>query len=335
MRQLRTFFRSLQLSLTQPSYYADVLRTRFSFSLKYFAFLHLLLALMFGVQAGVLANLTDVPAEVSRFFQAVPKDLEVSITDGRLSINKPLPYAIPAPSELRQADEGDYADLESLVVFESDQKVQGVSDFLQYRTFALVTETQFYVREEDGISSVNVYEIPKEEEAIFFKTNDLETAKNQFLNSAFIKQKIYVPVVGIGVALLTWPLLFVARLIVASIYSLIVYLLVKFFPTQFAHGQRISYKKSIQVSFHSLTLVILLSYALDLANFGFRLGGLWYFLLYLIWTLFIISRATQANTRFAAGVVREIKDSAILEPQSVRSFAKKPATWKSTKKAKR
>src|SRR3989338_6407136 len=46
MSKLKTFFRSLYLSATNPSYYRDLLKTKFSFSLKYFFGLSLLLTLI-------------------------------------------------------------------------------------------------------------------------------------------------------------------------------------------------------------------------------------------------------------------------------------------------
>ncbi len=103
---LRAFLRSLFLSSTSLAYYEEVMRTPRLFSWRYFALLHAAVAL---VAAGMI-TVSLLPVQPSlrqigsdnwnTMVSLFPPDLSLHLGNGEITINHPLPYAIPIPLNL-------------------------------------------------------------------------------------------------------------------------------------------------------------------------------------------------------------------------------------------
>ncbi|MBI4058523.1 DUF1189 family protein [Candidatus Gottesmanbacteria bacterium] len=103
MHIVSTFFRVFFKSLTSLSYYRDVVKAPFTFSLKYFLFFSLLLGSLatFGVSSLVLPHVTVfVDRFEKRANDLYPEDLVITIKNGILTTNANDPIRFPIPFEL-------------------------------------------------------------------------------------------------------------------------------------------------------------------------------------------------------------------------------------------
>jgi hypothetical protein len=300
MNKLRTFFRTLFKSLTSPQYYTDVLRAKFSFSLTYFFVLQLFLAGLTTLRILVPVTVFDVPKLANEAVKLYPADLVITAKEGHISINKPLPYAIPLQSEeemKRKAavdpyNQGEKAPPANLVVFDSDKNIHGIKDVLDRDAFAVVTETSFYSLRSTSGSEVRSYPIPENLNGTL-SVDVVDQLKAKFLNHPVIANKLYVPIIGLFLLILVWPAMIVFRLLTAAVYAVVTFFILQFLPGIWKPLGKLSYQKVLQVSLHSLTLPIVAAYIINWLGYTDVVVGWKYFVLYLIWTLFLFSQATQ------------------------------------------
>jgi hypothetical protein len=282
MSKIVTFFRSLIKSCTNPSYYADIFRAKFSFSFKYFVLFQILTIVITAIAVMIPVARFDVPAAANEVVKVYPSDLAISFRRGELSINKPLPYAIPI-----QSDEP--GPLLNWVVFDSNQHFAGIQNFSHYQALAVVTESAVYYRHN---SSYEVRAIPFTTEMGDFDINEsvIQQAKQTFLNMPAIKNKLYVPGIGIILFAVFLPFLFIVRWWTVMVYSFWVFLLTKILRKQLFANHKFSYSKVLQLSLHSITPIVVIAYLSSWFGQGWVLEGFWYFLAYLVWTCIVLNR---------------------------------------------
>jgi len=301
MSKLFTFFTSFVKSLIDPTYYADILHAKFSFSIKYFFLLTVILSLVTAVKVAIPLSLFNLDASLTRIVKIYPADLVVKINNSRLSINKPFPYFISMPLEWKS--EGAPA---NIVAFDTDKNVTGVRSFYDYNTIALVTETSVYTVQERSGSGVKAYAIPKDLDNVTLIQPTLLEWKNTFMNVPLIKSKGYIPLISVGLFFLMVPFSFVFRLITAFFYALIVYFIASIFKAKILNNATVSLIKIWQVSLHSLTLPIVLT-----AVFGFtpfvQIAGPAYFLIYVVFTLYVLHQATKVTSVRSIGRAVPVK----------------------------
>ena len=97
MRKLKTFFRTLVLSSISPAYYNDVVRAPAWFSWQYFIGFQFFSAIIETITFGFALSHINITQIQQNLLAIYPQNLELSLKDGKLSINKPLPYYIPYP----------------------------------------------------------------------------------------------------------------------------------------------------------------------------------------------------------------------------------------------
>ncbi len=292
MRQLTTFFNSFIKSLTSPKYYADVLKAKVSFSVKYFFLLTVLLSLVMAVKIAIPLSLFNLDATLVKVIEQYPADLMINVQNGKLAINKPLPYMIPVPADWKSENSPNYA-----VVFDTDKKVAGVRSFNDYNTAVLVTESTIYTYQDNNQPGVKAYPIPKEMENMTLSRGVLTEWKNHFMNLPLIRTKAYVVIIVLVLFLLSIPLLFLFRMVTAFFYAILTTIVASIFKTQILHGMSLSFTKFWQVSLHTLTLPIVLSSVLSIIVPFSPIHGFSYFLLYLVFTLFVLNQATQMGSK--------------------------------------
>lgn len=158
MRVFRTFFRTLVKTFTSPSYYADILRAPFGFSLKYFFFFFFLYSAagtaVFLVQFihPVSTYVSDLPDAIRTIY---PEELEVYIKDGLISTNVAEPYAIPITEanglfpllSHSGISEGLSAPVENFLVIETSGNAE---DFADYKTLILMTQKSIVMADSQG-----------------------------------------------------------------------------------------------------------------------------------------------------------------------------------------
>ena len=167
MGKLRTWWHAFVNTFTSVEYYGKVLKTPFSFSLKFFLVYFLFYAL---IATGVITVRYLLP--LNDFFMAVlpselaeiyPEELVIRLEDGRAVTNVEEPYFIPMDRVEKLKEEFDKRvlglstmHLNNLIVIDTQAKIE---DFPQYQTMALLTEHHLSIVNDDG----NIESIPLNE----------------------------------------------------------------------------------------------------------------------------------------------------------------------------
>ncbi len=165
MKKLKAALHVFYKSLTSPSYYADVIKVNFKFSLKYFAVLVVLAtAITFPTSVlptmmGFKEGLADYETHVLEMY---PDDLVVTMTEGRLSINQPEPYIVPLPEDqkgvyLKSETGVDMSDIENLVVINSQGTIDGLDE---HKSLVLINSKNILIRSNNKIEVYPLSEFP-------------------------------------------------------------------------------------------------------------------------------------------------------------------------------
>ena len=296
MQKLRTFFRTLVKSCTSPAYYVDIVRSQLSFSLKFVAFLHFLLAIAVTVAILIPVSLFHVENTVHNVAGYYPSDLAIEVADGKLSVNQPLPYVVPMPSSLRDDRPKQYKDdaPQNLIVFLSDEQFTGVKDLDEYGTAAIVTETGVYVRSDQG-NQVRAFPIP-EGEHFSINESEIQQLAGKITAHPFIHNKLYVPFIGVFILVLIFPLWLIGRLMSTLFHALIVFIVAKVLKNSTLKGREFTFSKIWQVVLHSSTPLFLLSLVMPMLGQGRFLQGGWYLLILVIWTMYLLSQVVKLTS---------------------------------------
>jgi hypothetical protein len=156
MQKLITFLYSFKQTFTSPTYYADIIQARFSFSLKFYFTYFLLYTLVATTIVSLRiflpfgSFLETVPGNINRMY---PSELEITIEDGVLSTNVVEPYFIPMTvfnPLIESFDEhvlGETAGPQNVVVIDTGAYLEAYEG---YDTFALITDTDIIYTNDDG-----------------------------------------------------------------------------------------------------------------------------------------------------------------------------------------
>jgi hypothetical protein len=320
MQKISTFIRTFVRSVTSLSYYADVLRASFSFSFLYFVVFNVIAALVTAIKIAVPVSMFDLPQAANQLIAIYPQDLVVNINKGHLSINKPLPYAIPVPPQWQSQDKS-VDEVQNLVVFDSDEQVKSVSDFQKYKTFALVTETAVY-SEGNSDGQIKVSPISQEVNGAHFSRTEINQLRDSFFNHRVIKNKLYAPLIGLAVFIMCIPLFIGWHFWTVVMYSILVYIIVIVAKKTILHDREVSFGKIVQVGLHTITPLIVIGYIADALHFGSLWHGLAYLIAYLAMTLSALYAATLPSTAKPVPVAMKKADSA-KKTKTVKSARKK------------
>jgi len=144
VKKIKAFFYVAYKSVVSPKYYGEILKTPFEFSLKYYAVLVLIAAVITSVGTYFI----EAPKIKDTFQNALteaekvyPEDLIFTIKAGEWEINKPEPLVIPFPGTYEAKDKEKLP--ENLVVFD---KAGTVEDLEKRNTAILVNEKNLLVK---------------------------------------------------------------------------------------------------------------------------------------------------------------------------------------------
>ncbi|MFH0864090.1 MAG: DUF1189 family protein [Candidatus Gottesmanbacteria bacterium] len=153
MGKLSTFFYVLTKTLTSPFYYTDIIKARFSFSLKFFYFFFFLYALISTVV--IIPKLLPLKNLIliipSKLVQIYPSSLQITINKGQASTNVPEPYYLPL-KDVEKIFTNDKvlgtqtSKIVNLLVIDTKASVE---DFPKYQTAALLTKNNLVVYDDD------------------------------------------------------------------------------------------------------------------------------------------------------------------------------------------
>lgn len=238
------FLKTIRNSIYSPQFYSTVLTKSFKSSLGYFLLLILFLTII-RIIFLIKPLLLDAPVQLKGFLQekvdCYPKDLEVKITNGQVSINAEEPYLIS------YCEGGAY-----LAVID--------------------TKTPFSPKKFDEYGKVAVWVTQNE---IVYKSNDYETRSYSFtqikdfklnqqvLNSFYQKFSPYLKFVGPILLVLSFIglyLAYVLRLIHLLLLASLIWLLSRIFKQTLEFGQ--SYK----VGLYAITLGLIVDLVVSLTS---------------------------------------------------------------------
>jgi len=241
------FFKTISQSIYDPAFYQELPQKPFSFSLKYFYALALLLSVVltasFTVSTvpAVYAFLKDIGP---RFLAFYPDDLTITIKNGKASSNAVEPFFFTVPSispgmSPEEAGQKNFLVIDTATPFSLKQ-------FEQYDTLALLTREALVISDRGNIRIYPLAKIP-----------DIEITKSL---PTLIVQKIQ-PFIRFVLPLLIVVVFF--GFISLQSVNLLYLLIFSLFVWGIAKVKKLSvgYKKSYQIGIHAITLPLLI-YAL-------------------------------------------------------------------------
>lgn len=235
-RKVKTFLHVFVSSVVpQTSYYAKILKSKFTFSLLYsFILLSLVTGIVFALvfyQAG-RNNIGNIKQCLNSSMNEIPSNFVLNVRDGLLSTNHELPL---------------------FVWFNCDERVQllavvderGVSKNINsFGAQLLVTGSEIVLK-----YKTNTYAVP-----INKYISNLHLDKQSiitYVNQGFEVLAFYIPFFTLALILSTPLLVYVATIITILLSSLCVRLFYHLFRKHY------SFKKTIQIGLHSCTLPLL------------------------------------------------------------------------------
>lgn len=243
--KLNTFLYVFKNSSFKPAYYADILKAKFSFSLKYFAALFLILSLLTSLTVSFLLN-QQVKPYVNKLQDQLPSfypaELNITIINGQVQTNVQEPFFIPLdpglfPDDLNQALR--QQPIQNILVINTKAKPE---DIYKYQTFALLTSDALVIAEtESDLRVQSLQEI-----------KDL-TVNRQIVNDVWNKIIPYfkwiVPVVVLVLFLIVPSVTVVGKFIYLALFSILTFIAAKLLK-----HKAINYQKALQINLHAITL---------------------------------------------------------------------------------
>ncbi|MEK7457909.1 MAG: DUF1189 family protein [Patescibacteria group bacterium] len=274
MRKLKTFFRTLVLSSISPAYYNDVVRAPAWFSWQYFIGFQFFSAIIATITFGFALSHINITQIQQNLLAIYPQNLELSLKDGKLSINKPLPYYIPYPEGTNEPN----GSSSRFIAFQKDQYVPTLDDVRAEDAVAVLTETTAYLNSKNG--ELRVVQYPNKDELFSLTDTMINQTMNRFFNHDFIAKKYYAVVLAVISLVFIFPALCIFSLIGLFFYTIATWIITKIFMAQ----KKLSFGKLLLVSFHSVTPVVLISTSMRFAGYQ-DIPNILAFILYLVWTL--------------------------------------------------
>lgn len=286
MKKIRAYFYSLKKSLISPDYYQDVLKAKFSFSLKFFFFSCFLLSLVLGTIYSYNAHglLKEFILKLEDLPQFYPENLVVEIKNGQVKTNQPEPYFIPLPF-FKTVKEYPLPSLNLLVI----DTQANIEDITQYQTLALLTGNNLAFRTSKETQEIRVYPLNRIQD--FTLDQVLVKTLWQKISVYF---KYLVPLATLFIFLGLFMAIPFSKFNHLLIFSLITLVFARILLRSNARiispiiKTSLAYKKSLQINLHAFILPTLVQEI-------FKLGGLtipipfFYSLILLIFNLVIIS----------------------------------------------
>jgi len=244
MQKLVTFNHVFWNSISSFTYYHEVVKTRFSFSFKYF----FMFSLILGTLLTIVVSLTFVP-DVNQFLKRFalrapalyPNDLVITVKDGKLATNVTEPLHFPVPLELFSDTPGVISDQNQEYLLTIDTNAQ-INDYSNSHSLIFVTREQVVVPDSDGVG-FRVYPISSFDDGTIDKN-----AVTKLLDTISPWYPFIVPAMIFILWFTLTILLSIIRLISLSVLTLILRV-----PAYFMHIS-LTYRKLFQIGLHALTL---------------------------------------------------------------------------------
>ncbi len=311
-----SFFKKAYLSCTSMQFYRHVIHAPVSYAWKYFFALHAWVSIVLASVATLFIAAFHLGPFVHTMIEIFPEDLTVRISSGALSINKTFPYTVLLPTEW-QVEKGP----KNLVVFDTEETMQGAHDFMRYNSLAVVTEHAVYMRDDTSMQSVSVFLFPDSPEEVVVNRTQIESVASIILRYPFVQYRMYAPLLGVFIFLGSFIGMVLYRLFFVFIATCIMWVLLLFFR----RGE-CSFGTVFRVSIFALTLMLVINVVGIALGLSFLRGWV-YHLAYLAWISFIFSSLPNTGTMRTSPVHHVMP-----APTTKKKALRKPAAKKRTKK---
>ncbi|HBY10310.1 hypothetical protein A2473_01390 [candidate division WWE3 bacterium RIFOXYC2_FULL_42_13] len=286
MKKIKAFFYVAYKSVVSPKYYGEILKTPFEFSLKYYAVLVLIAAVITSVGTYFI----EAPKIKDTFQNALteaekvyPEDLIFTIKAGEWEINKPEPLVIPFPGTYEAKDKEKLP--ENLVVFD---KAGTVEDLEKRNTAILVNEKNLLVKKAGEPGVYPLKGIP-----------DTTLDKGRVVGAIGDVRKISGWLLPLILILPVFAGLMVYYAIFRGAYLIIVGGLLFILGRTLKNG--VSYKNAFRIALHTMTLPVLIDTVFSLINLQLPLTY-WFLAVNLVMGIFVLREVGENPVE---GVVQE------------------------------
>lgn len=276
MSKIKAFFYVIYKSLTNLDYYKHLLEVNVSFSIKYYAVLVAILALA-SSGAFAVKNSADIRSGVSRILNNVanifPDDLVVTAKDGSLSVNKPEPYIIETPKDVKSDNFP-----KNLIIFDSNGTI---TDVTEKDTLVLVNSKNILVENSHKIEVYPTADIVD---------GSLNKAKfSNFINQFKVLAKYLPAVAALAVFIGMLFYYFGFRMIYALIVGLMLLTIGR------VKGQNLPYSKYFQFGLHSMSTPLLIEFLFNTLEIGLVIP-MWFFIVHIIIGVFVLNGIGSSNS---------------------------------------
>lgn len=266
------------------SYYKDIVKAPFSFSLKYLFFLSFVINIVSGIifSQTIFKFIPQIPEKVEQIKKIAkefyPDDLIITLNNGKLRTNVDEPYFIEFP-----ANSNTDKNLVHLITIDTKASVE---DIKKYKTAVLVTDNALVFPDKNAGYRIQFLSDIKGYYSINQHTYNMIISK-------FFPYLNYLPYVAytlIIASILIFPffmalLSLFGHLIYVLIMGLALWLMVKLMKLEMSYG------KIIQLSLHGLTIPIVFSIASQWFNFS--MPNLSYSLIFLLLMTVCLSKLKE------------------------------------------
>ena len=282
MRKIKTLIRTFWQSLTNPSYYRDILSAKLSFSIKYLFALLFFISLIVGVNLSIKISrfIPQVPKFVEStkgfMIETYPKELKLTLKDSKITTNVKEPYFIDLKEDKK-------ASIEPFKHFIAISTKGSPEDIKNLDSLFLVAGDNLIISEGSASASYRVISLGSTLAKI---PNGVSMDKTLF-TSILDKFTPYVlkvlPRIIIGISLLILILYPILRGVFGFIFQAVFLLpaaLVLFIGVKIVK-RNITFVKIYQMSLHGATIPVTLSFLL-----GF--SGLYFYVSIASWLAFFV-----------------------------------------------
>lgn len=272
MKKIKAFFYVAYKSVVSPKYYNEILKTHFEFSLKYYAVLVLIAAVVTSVGTYFIEapkirdTFQNALSEAERVY---PENLVFTIKAGEWEINQPQPLVIPFPGNYGAEDKEKLP--ANLVVFDKNGTV---GDLEKYNTALLVNEKNLLIKK---AGEPGVYPLKDIPDTILDKGKVTGTITDVREVSGWILPLFLIVPVFAG--------LMVYYSIFRGAYLLVIGGLL--FIAGRALGAGVPYKNAFRIGLHAMTLPVLIDTVLSVVNLPMPITY-WFLAVNLVMGVFVL-----------------------------------------------
>lgn len=290
MNKLRTFATTFRKSLTDLSYYKDILKAPLSFSIKYIFFLVFVLSLIysFTLAGSISLKLPQIPAFAQKLKASIsdfyPGELVLKIKNGELETNVIEPYYIDLGEKYSDSNFGHFITIDTGATSEQ---------YESYHTAFLVTKKSIVFHDQKG--GYRVQPLSEIKDTIFIDKNAYDKIIKNFLPildymslAATVLIILLVTLIPFSIAFF-WGIAILAYLIFAAFLVFLIAKLLK---------KSLTFSQVYRLSIHGMTLPLILYQAQNMAHFRIPYS---YNVLFLIFMVIVLKYFDAKKEDLAKG----------------------------------